>query len=114
MNFIENCTPRAPRLFADDICIVSEASSLSDLELRLNHQFKNVASWVSVSKLTVNPTESYMKYYPLKTALNLWLRTIVSTLQPAKELNPVFTATELPMFVRALRALRWKKIFSAF
>ena len=29
-----------------------------------------------------------MKYYPLKTAVNLWLRITVSTQQPAMELNP--------------------------
>ena len=31
------------------------------------------------------------KYYPLRTALNSWLRTTASTLQPALELNPVLS-----------------------
>ena len=56
-----------------------------------------------------------VNYYPLKIALNLWLRTTASTQQPAMELNPVLSANELlPLFVRALRVLCLKKIFSAF
>ena len=44
INNVENTTDRTPRLFVDDTCFVSEASSPSQLELRLNHELKKVPS----------------------------------------------------------------------
>ena len=48
-----------PRLFADDTCIIANSSSILKLEQHLNLKLNNIASWISVNKLTLNPTKSF-------------------------------------------------------
>ena len=55
INDIPNALFSKPRLFADDTCLVIQASNPSSLEKSVNRELVNVCEWTKANKITVNP-----------------------------------------------------------
>ena len=56
---LENSVNNAPRLFADNTCMIANSSSILELEQHLNLELNNIASWISANKLTFNLAKSF-------------------------------------------------------
>ena len=67
INDLENSVNNTPRLFADDTCIIANSSSILELERHLYLELNNIASWISVNKLTLNPAKSFALIVSLKS-----------------------------------------------
>ena len=47
-----------PRLFADDTFLLFNASSICELEIKINKELSRVSQWMSKNRLTINPSKS--------------------------------------------------------
>ena len=47
-----------PRLFADDTCLVFNASTINNLTDKINLDLANICSWMKSNKLYINPQKS--------------------------------------------------------
>ena len=55
-----------PTLFADDTCVAINANSLSNLELNINSELKEISKWVNANHVTTNPERSNILVVPPK------------------------------------------------
>ena len=53
-----------PRLFTDDIAILIDANSTSELEIKLNEDSARVSIWMNKNQLTLNPLKSHALVIP--------------------------------------------------
>ena len=58
INDIGASTDNTPRLFADDTALLVTASSLIDLEIKLNEDLKKISLWMKLNRLRLNPTKT--------------------------------------------------------
>ena len=58
INDIINCTKVTPRLFADDTCLVFNASTINSLTDKINLDLANICSWMKSNKLCINAQKS--------------------------------------------------------
>ena len=66
INDIPNALFSNPRLFADDTCLVIQASNLLLLENSVNRELVNVYEWTKANKITVNPKKTSVLIIPPK------------------------------------------------
>ena len=64
INDLENSLDCSPRLFADDTCIIANASTAVDLETQLNLELRNIDKWTTANKLIINPSTTYALIIP--------------------------------------------------
>ena len=58
VNDLQNAVDCTPRLFADDTCLIFQASNPCILQGIINKELKNLNIWYCANKLTVNPSKS--------------------------------------------------------
>ena len=58
INDLENCLKSIPKLFTDDTPLLINASSIRELEIKINKKFSRVSQWMSKTCLTINPSKS--------------------------------------------------------
>ena len=56
INDLENFCDSTSRLFADDTCVIAKGTS----KQQLNHELKQIAAWINVNNLTINPFKTYV------------------------------------------------------
>ena len=59
INDLPNCVESAPRLFADDTCLLVGAPTINQLEKQLNLELTEIYNWMVASKLTLNTSKSH-------------------------------------------------------
>ena len=64
INDLNNCTVSTPRLFADDTAILVDASSPTELQVKVNQELARIYTWMLKNKLTVNPLKSHALVVP--------------------------------------------------
>ena len=65
INDLQNCLKRIPKIFADDIALLINASSICELEIKINKELPRVSQWMSKNCLTINPSNSPAIIIPL-------------------------------------------------
>ena len=58
INNLPNCINSTPRLFADDTCLMINATTLKHLEKNLESEINQVCDWMIANKLTLNTSKS--------------------------------------------------------
>ena len=58
INDQQNCLKSIPRLFADDTALLINASSINELEIKINQELSRVFQWMNKNCFTINPAES--------------------------------------------------------
>ena len=59
INNLQNCLKSIPRLFADNTAVLINASSLRELEIKINKELSRVTQWMGKNCLTINPSKSH-------------------------------------------------------
>ena len=57
INDLQNCK-NIPRLFSDDTALLINASSVHELEIKINKELSRVSQWMSKNCFTINPSKS--------------------------------------------------------
>ena len=58
-NDLQNCLKSIPRLFADDNTLLINASSIRELEIKINEKLSRMSQWMSkIVKITIYPSKS--------------------------------------------------------
>ena len=58
INDLQNCLKSISRLFADDTALLINASSICELEIKMNERLSRVSQWMGKYCLTINPFKS--------------------------------------------------------
>ena len=58
INDQQNCLKSIPKLFADVTALLINASSICELEIKINKELSRVSRWMSKNYLTINPSKS--------------------------------------------------------
>ena len=58
INDLQNYLESIPRLFADDIALLIKASSIREIEIKINEELSRVPQWMSKNCLAINPSKS--------------------------------------------------------
>ena len=59
INDLGNSCDSTPRLFADNTCVIAKETFPAQLEQQINHDLKQIAAWINVNNLTINPSKTY-------------------------------------------------------
>jgi len=70
VNDIFNNFNIAPVLFADDICLIVEASPIDKLNYSLNAEVEKARIWTNSNKLTINAEKSNVSVIPSTSNIN--------------------------------------------
>ena len=58
INDLPNCLKTVPRFFADDTVLIFSSNNLQNLQLLAHSELFNVADWMLMNSLTINPTKT--------------------------------------------------------
>ena len=58
INDLQNCLKSILRLFADDTALLINASSISELEIKINKDLSRVSQWLNKNCFTINPSKT--------------------------------------------------------
>ena len=58
INDLQNCLKIIPRLFTDDTALLINASSITELEIKINEKLSRVSQWMNKNCFTINPPKS--------------------------------------------------------
>ena len=58
INDVSSSTNSAPRLYADDTCLISQDESISNLKYKIKGEINAVNKWMIANKLTLNMSKS--------------------------------------------------------
>ena len=58
INDLQNYLESIPGLFADDTAVLIKASSMRELEIKINEELSRVSQWMSKNCLAINPSKS--------------------------------------------------------
>ena len=58
INDISSSTHSAPRLYADDTCLILQDESISNLKYKIKGEINAVNKWMIANKLTLNMSKS--------------------------------------------------------
>ena len=65
INDLPNCLKPVSRFFADDTALIFSSDNLQNLQLLAHSELLNVADWMQMNNLTINPTKQFHLFFHL-------------------------------------------------
>ena len=92
INDLQNCLKSIPRLFADDTALLINASSICELEIKINEELFRVSQWMSKNCLIINPSKSQAIIIPpllsqLVSPININIKINSNTIAISDSIN---------------------------